>query len=223
MFDFAQARKFMVEGQIRTNEITDSGIVAAMSELERERFVPESWKTLAYADRDIPAAEPGQPDANRFLLSPMVLGKIIRSAEIQPTEYVLHIGCTRGYGTAILARLANSVVALEQEEALAKAAADNLTALDLGNVAVVTGPLAMGYPSEGPYDAIVIEGAVETLPPSLSDQLKEGGRLVAVMGAGRTGQGTVFRRTAKGFSGYPLFDAAAPVLPGFTRAPAFVF
>jgi protein-L-isoaspartate(D-aspartate) O-methyltransferase len=223
MFDFAQARKFMVEGQIRTNEITDPGIVAAMSELGRERFVPESWKTLAYADRDIPAAGPGQPGADRFLLSPMVLGKIIRSAEIQPREYVLHIGCTRGYGTAILARLANSVVALEQEEALAKAAADNLAALDLGNVAVVTGPLAMGYPSEGPYDAIVIEGAVETLPESLSDQLKEGGRLVVVMGAGRTGQGTVFRRTAKGFSGYPLFDAAAPVLPGFTRAPAFVF
>jgi protein-L-isoaspartate(D-aspartate) O-methyltransferase len=220
MFDFAAARHFLVEGQIRTNEVTHPGIVAAMSELERERFVPASWKSLAYADREIPADE---GSTTRQILNPMVLGKLLRSAEVQPSDYVLHIGCTTGYGTAILARLANSVVALEDDGALAKAASDNLAALGLGNTAVVTGPLAKGYPAEGPYDVIVIEGAVETLSDSLSDQLKGNGRLVTIVGAGRTGRGTLFRKTSKGLSGFPLFDAAAPLLPGFAKTPSFVF
>ena len=223
MFDFAQARRFMVEGQIRTSDITEPGIVAAMLDLERERFVPASWKTLAYTDRDLPAAESGQAGADRQIPSPMVTGKLIRLADVQPGEYVLHIGCATGYGTAILSRLANSVVALEENEALAKTAGDNLAALDIGNAAVVTGPLARGYPAEGPYDVIIIEGAVEVMPDSLTAQLKEEGRLIAVMGAGRTGRGTTFRRTPKGLSGFPMFDCAAPVLPGFEKKPAFVF
>jgi protein-L-isoaspartate(D-aspartate) O-methyltransferase len=222
MFDYAAARNFMVEGQIRTADITEPRLVGAMFTLPRERFVPPSWKTLAYADREIPAAESG-PAAKRFLPSPMALGKIILEADLQPHEYVLHIGCTTGYGTAIIARLSNSVVALDEDEKLSKTASDNLAALDIGNAAFVTGPLNKGYPSEGPYDAIVIEGAVEVLPDSLSAQLKEGGRLVAVIGAGRTGRGTLFRKTVKGLSGFPLFDAAAPLLPGFAKAPAFTF
>jgi protein-L-isoaspartate(D-aspartate) O-methyltransferase len=222
MFDFAAARAFMVEGQIRTADITDPGIVDAMFDLPRERFVPSSWKTLAYADREVPAAESGE-GAKRFLPTPMSLGRILRTADIRPSDYVLQIGCTTGYGTAIIARLANSVVALEEDEAIAKVASDNLAALDIGNVAVVTGPLNRGYPSEGPYDLIVIEGAVEVLPDSLSAQLKDGGRLVAIVGSGRTGRGTLFRKTAKGLSGFPIFDAAAPLLPGFVKTLSFVF
>ena len=219
MFDFAAARAFMVEGQIRTSDVTEPGIVGAMFELPRERFVPASWKTLAYADREAPVAE----GAKRLLPTPMSLAKILRTADIQPSDYVLQIGCTTGYGTAIIARLASSVVALEEEDAIAKQASDNLAALDIGNVAVVTGPLNRGYPSEGPYDVIVIEGAVEVLPDSLSAQLKEGGRLVAIVGSGRTGRGTLFRKTGKGLSGFPMFDAAAPLLPGFAKTPSFVF
>ena len=218
MFDFVAARKFMIEGQIRTGDITEPRLVGAMSDLPRERFVPDSWKTLAYADREIPAGK-----SKRFIPAPMVTGRIILEAGIGPEDYVLHIGCTTGYGTAILARLANSVVALEEDAALAKAAGDTLSALDIGNAAVVTGPLNKGYPDEGPYDAIVIEGAVEVLPDALAGQLREDGRLVAVMGTGRTGQGTLFRKTPKGLSGFPIFDAAAPLLPGFARAPAFTF
>lgn len=219
MFDFAEARKFMIEGQIRTNDVTEPALVDAMMDLERERFVPASWKTLAYADRAIPAAE----GSNRVLAPPLVTARLILEADIQPTDYVLHVGCATGYATAILARLANSVVALEEDEALAKAASGNLAALDIGNVAVVTGPLTRGYPSEGPYDAIVIEGCVEVLPDAFNDQLKEDGRLVAIVGPGRTGQGTVFRRTPKGLSGFPIFDAAAPLLPGFEKKAAFTF
>ena len=219
MFDFARARQFMVEGQIRTRDITEPRLVGAMFELARERFVPESWKTLAYADREIPALD----GSSRVVPSPMVTARLILEADVREHEYVLHIGCTTGYGTALLARLANSVVALEEDEKLARIAGDNLSALDVGNAAVVTGPLNRGYPAEGPYDVILIEGAVEVLPDSLASQLKEEGRLIAILGAGRTGQGTIFRRTPKGLSGFPRFDAAAPVLPGFAKAPAFSF
>lgn len=223
MFDFAQARRFMIEGQIRTNEVTEPGIVAAMAELERERFVPASFRTVAYVDRDLPAAEAGQPGAQRFLLSPMVLAKIVRSADLASSDRVLHVGCTTGYGTAVIARLAGAVVALEEDEALSQTAARNLSDLGFSNVSCVTGPLAAGWPAGGPYDVIIVEGAVEELPEALSGQLKEDGRLVAILGAGRTGRGTLFRRTPAGLSGFPLFDAAAPVLPGFAKAPAFQF
>ena len=219
MFDFVAARKFMVEGQIRTRDITEPRIVGAMFDLPREQFVPEPWKILAYGDSEIPAAE----GSKRVLPEPAVTARIILAAGINPDDYVLHIGCTTGYGTAILARMANSVVALEEDEALAKIAGDNLSALDIGNAAIVTGPLERGYPAEGPYDAIVIEGAIEVLPEAFADQLRDEGRLVAIMGTGRTGQGTIFRKTPAGLSGFPAFDEAAPLLPGFAKAPAFSF
>lgn len=219
MFDFSAARAFMVEGQIRTNDVTDPRITGAMIELERERFVPASLKTLAYSDSQIPVSE----GAKRLMPAPIVTARLIRTADIKASDYVLHIGCSTGYGTAILAKLANSVVALEEDTALAKAASDNLSALGIVNVAVVTGPLAKGYPTEGPYDVIVIEGAVETLPDSLAAQLKDDGRLVAILGTGRTGRGTLFHKTQNGLSGSPFFDAAAPLLPGFVSPPAFVF
>jgi protein-L-isoaspartate(D-aspartate) O-methyltransferase len=219
MFDFSAARTFMVEGQIRTNDVTDPRITGAMFTLERERFVPPAWKTLAYSDSEIPAAE----GSKRMLPTPVVTARLIRTADIKSSDYVLHIGAATGYGSAILAKLANSVVALEEDAALAKAASDNLSALGIGNVAVVTGPLVKGYPAEGPYDVIVIEGAVETLPDQLASQLKDDGRLVAIHGAGRTGRGTLFRKTQSGLSGSPFFDAAAPLLPGFVAPPAFVF
>lgn len=219
MFDFSAARTWMVEGQIRTNDVTDPRITGAMFELERERFVPASFKTLAYSDSQIPVSE----GAQRLMPAPIVTARLIRTADIKSTDYVLHIGCATGYGTAILAKLANSVVALEEDAALAKTASDNLSGLGIGNVAVVTGPLAKGYPAEGPYDVIVIEGAVETLSDALGGQLKEDGRLVAIIGPGRTGRGTMFRKTQSGLSGFPVFDAAAPLLPGFVKPPAFTF
>jgi protein-L-isoaspartate(D-aspartate) O-methyltransferase len=219
MFDFTAARAFMVEGQIRTNDVTDPRITGAMIELERERFVPASWKTLAYSDTQIPVAE----GSKRLMPAPIVTARLVRTADIKATDRVLHIGCATGYGTAILAKIASSVVALEEDAALAKAAAANLSAMGIGNAEIVTGPLAKGVPAKGPYDVIVIEGAVETLPDTLADQLTEDGRLVSIVGTGRTGRGTLFRKTEKGFSGFPFFDAAAPLLPGFVKPPAFVF
>jgi len=211
----------MIEGQIRTNDVTDPGIVSAMAQIERERFVPASFQTVAYADRDLPAAESGQAGAQRSLLSPMVLGKIIRAANIVASDRVLHVGSTTGYGTAVIARIAGSVVALEDSETLTQEASKNLSGVP--NVSFATGPLTAGWAPGAPYDVIVMEGAVEELPEALSAQLKEGGRLVAIVGSGRTGRGTLFRRTPAGLSGFPLFDAAAPILPGFAKASAFVF
>jgi protein-L-isoaspartate(D-aspartate) O-methyltransferase len=219
MFDFTAARAFMVEGQIRTNDVTDPRITGAMIELERERFVPASWQTLAYSDTQIPVGE----GAKRLMPAPIVTARLVRTADLKATDHVLHIGCATGYGTAILAKIANSVVALEEDAALAKTASANLSSLGISNVAVATGPLAKGHPAKGPYDVIVIEGAIETLPDALADQLKEDGRLVSIIGPGRTGRGTLFRKTPKGLSGFPFFDAAAPLLPGFVKPPAFVF
>jgi protein-L-isoaspartate(D-aspartate) O-methyltransferase len=222
MFDFAQARLFMIEGQIRTNEITDPGIVSAMKSIPREDFVPASWKTLAYSDHEIPLAEAGQPGAARTMLTPMVLGKLLRAADIKSTESVLHLGCGSGYGTAILSRLARSVVAVDDED-IARGAAAHLEGLGLTNVSVVGGKLDAGQPEQGPYDVILIEGAVEVVPDALAEQLAPEGRLVTITGVGRSGQGTVYTRAGHGLSGFPKFGAAAPVLPAFAERREFVF
>jgi protein-L-isoaspartate(D-aspartate) O-methyltransferase len=218
MFDFAQARRYMIEGQIRTNEITDTPIVAAMHAVPRELFVSGSWQTLAYSDHEIPAVE----GSGRKLLNPMVLGKLLKAADLQPGERVLMIGGCTGYGAALASRIAAEVVALETPD-LAAASTDALRKGGFTNVVVVAGDLAAGCADQPPFDAIIIEGAVEVIPDGLAAQLKPDGRLVAVLGSGRSGQGTVFRAVGGELSGFPVFGAAAPVLPGFEQKREFVF
>ncbi|MGQ4272621.1 protein-L-isoaspartate O-methyltransferase family protein [Terrihabitans sp. B22-R8] len=223
MFDFSQARRFMIEGQIRTNDVTDGRIVAAMSSVPREHFVPDSWRTLAYSEHEIPVGGPEQADSNRKMLTPMVLGKLLRAADIQPQDFVLIVGAGNGYSAALIASLANSVVALD-EEPLAQLASKRLSSFGVENVATVSGQLADGHPAAGPYDVILIEGSVEVLPDSFIPQLKDDGRLITVVGTGRSGEGTIFRRSGSDqLSSFPLFSAAAQTLPGFSRGPAFVF
>ena len=223
MTDFAAARRMMVDSQVRTSDVTDLGIIAAMLELPRERFVPEDKADLAYLDLDIPVtpASAGQPA--RRLLKPMVLAKMVQAAEIAAGDHVLDVGCATGYSSALLAQLAQSVVALEEDDALARHARESLRAVGTENVTVVTGPLAQGWPAAAPYDVIFVNGATEILPQALTRQLKEGGRLVAVLGRAPVGQAMLYRRVGGEVSGWPIFDAAAPLLPGFTAPPAFVF
>jgi protein-L-isoaspartate(D-aspartate) O-methyltransferase len=217
MLDMATARRMMVDGQVRTADVTDLGLIAAMLAVPRELFVPGSSGDLAYLDRDIPVAE------GRALLKPMVLAKLIQAADVQGSDRVLDVGCASGYSSAVLARLAGAVIALEQDAGLAGQAAKAFAALGLANVALRTGPLAAGWPDSAPYDVIVLNGATDFLPEELGRQLAAGGRLVCIRGRGPAGKAMIYRPSEGELSGRPLFDASAPLLPGFAMPPAFTF
>jgi protein-L-isoaspartate(D-aspartate) O-methyltransferase len=219
MTDFAAARRMMVDGQVRTSDVTDLSLIAAMLEIPRERFVPADQVALAYLDRDLPLA--GAP--LRCLLKPMVLAQLIQAAEIGTSDRVLDVGCATGYGAAVLARLAGSVIALEGDAALARRAVENLGEIGAANVTVETGPLAEGWQAGAPYDAILLEGSFEIEPKMLLRQLKDGGRLVGVRGRGGDAKAVVYRGVGLQTSGRAVFDATAPLLPGFAASPAFVF
>ncbi len=222
MTDFAVQRRNMVESQIRPNDVTDRAILAAMLEVPREMFVPASQRPLAYADAPVPVAG-GTRERPRMLATPMVLAKLIQLAEVRPSDLVLDVGCATGYSTALLARLADAVVGLECDPGLAERASKALAELGVDNAAILTGSLEKGCPEEGPYDVIVLNGSVPEVPKALLDQLKDNGRVVAVIARSQSGFGkaTLIRRIASGTSHLPAFDAALPPLPGFERAPAF--
>lgn len=215
MTDFAAARSHMLDGQVRTSDVTDLRILWAIQTVERERFVPAKSRDLAYVDFDMPIA-PG-----RCLLKPRVLAKLLQVANIRPTDRVLDVGCGLGYSSALLARLAAQVIALEENRDLSAAAREALH--DENNVEVVTGPLADGYGSSAPYDVIVMQGATEVEPDALLRQLSDGGRLVCILGGGPAAKAMLYTRSGDDAGGRPVFDAAAGVLPGFAKPPAFAF
>ena len=223
MVDFAQLRRSMVDGQIRVNDVTDPRIIAAMLDLPRERFVPAAVRELAYIDDDllVHPAGPGQP--GRYLMEPMVLAKLIQALDLGPEDKVLDVGSATGYSAALLGRLVRMVVAVEEERELAAAAASLLAELGAVNVNVMTGALAAGWPGEAPYDAILLNGAVEVVPHALLRQLKEGGRLGAIVRSGAAGRATIHSRVGNRFAARPVFDASVPLLPGFAVPKAFVF
>lgn len=221
MADFATMRRMMVEGQVRTADVTDTGLLAAMLDIPRERFVPATRTTLAYLDRDIPVGEGGL-NARR-LLKPMVLAKLVQALELKETDRALDVGCATGYSSALLARLVASVVALEEDPALARHARDALAELGVTNIEIVRGKLTEGHGKGTPYDAILINGAVEARPEALCRQLRDGGRLACIEGKGPATKAMLYRNDMGAISGRAVFDAAAPTLPGFVEPPAFVF
>lgn len=223
-------RMAMVECQLRPNEVTDVGLLAAMRSLPRERFVPEAIQGLAYMDDEIEVLRAREGRPARFLLSPMVQARLIQLAEITPQDSVLDVGCATGYSTAILAQLAARVVGVEPESDLAETARRNLKSLGLANADVVTGsltePPAGHGAGGGVYDVIVLEGSVPEVPEALLAQLKEGGRLVTVLTRApnmRQGKAYLFVRVDGEARGVAQFDAGASPLPGFAPAPAFTF
>jgi protein-L-isoaspartate(D-aspartate) O-methyltransferase len=219
MTDFSTARRHMVDGQVRTADVTDLRVISAMLEVERERFVPPSSIALAYLDLDLPVGEGG--GHARRLLKPMVLAKLIHAADMSATDRVLDVGCATGYAAAVLARIAGRVVALEQDANLAKSAQAVLSALP--NVDVVSGPLVDGWAKAAPYDVILLEGATEVEPQSFCHQLKDGGRLVCVLGSPPGASAMLYRRSGAELGGRAIFDAAAALLPGFAKPPVFAF
>jgi protein-L-isoaspartate(D-aspartate) O-methyltransferase len=220
MIDFAEMRRAMVDAQVRANDVTDLRIVAAMLETPRERFVPAGLRNFAYIDDDL-LVKDGSP--SRYLMEPMVLAKLLQAAEIGPEALVLDVGAASGYSTAVLAKLAGQVVALEEDTELAAQGSGVLVDLGLLNAAYVHGPLTAGWSAEAPYDVILLNGSVDSAPEALLAQLKPGGRLVAVVGRGRAGRATVFTNTTGGVGSRVVFDAAVPTLPGFEARPGFVF
>jgi protein-L-isoaspartate(D-aspartate) O-methyltransferase len=215
MTDFAAARRNMVDGAIRTADVTDLRLLWAFQEVPRERFVPAQSASLAYVDFAMPVA-PG-----RCLFLPRILAKMLQAAGIAASDRVLVVGCASGYGAAILARVAARVVALEENAELARSARETLAGTT--NVEVVSGPLAAGWSAAAPYDLIVMEGATEVVPETLLGQLSDGGRLVCVLGGDPAAKAMLYRRSGGDVGGRAIFDAAAPVLPGFAKAPAFAF
>jgi protein-L-isoaspartate(D-aspartate) O-methyltransferase len=215
MTDFAAARRHMVDGQVRTADVTDHRIISAMQEVERERFVPPDAIGLSYLDFAMNVG------GNRTLLKPVVLARLIHAAELELTDRVLVVGCATGYSAAVLALIAGQVVALEEDDKLAAAAKAALAGQP--NVTVVKGPLVEGWANGGLFDAILIDGAVELVPDAFRRQLKDGGKLVCVLGVPPHASAMLYRRSGDELGGRAIFDAAASLLPGFAKTPVFAF
>ncbi|MGH6906528.1 MAG: protein-L-isoaspartate O-methyltransferase family protein [Aestuariivirga sp.] len=208
----------MVESQVRPNGITDRRIIDAMGEIAREDFVPGAQKPLAYMDADV-ALLPGR--TKRHLIAAMAFARLAQLAEIKSTDKVLHVGAATGYGTAVLARLAAFVVAVESDAILAAAARANLG--HLGNVSIVEGALADGAASMAPFDVIFIEGRIGEMPQSLGAQLGEDGRIVAAAGDS-VGRAHLWIRHGTTLACRKAFDTSIATLPGFEKNKAsFVF
>jgi protein-L-isoaspartate(D-aspartate) O-methyltransferase len=220
MVDFARQRQAMVDGQVRVNDVTDPRIVDAMLELPRELFVPKKLAELAYIDENLRIRDAYGAAPARYLMEPMTLAKLVQALAITSEERALVVGSATGYSAALLSRLAAEVVALEGENELAACAR---RILDRPNITVVEGQMNAGWPYRAPYDAILLDGAVEYVPDTITAQLAEGGRLAAVVGQGRAAKAQVYVRSGGVVSPRVVFDAAIPPLPGFSRPPQFVF
>jgi protein-L-isoaspartate(D-aspartate) O-methyltransferase len=219
--DFSELRVKMVDGQVRTTDVTSAPLLDAMLDVPREAFVGFGQRDLAYIDEDIRIT--AGAGGSRYLMEASPLAKLIQLAEVKPTDSVLDVGCGTGYASALLSRLARSVVALESDSALAETARSTLSSLGCGNVTIVQGALAQGHAAKAPYDVIFIGGSVEEVPTALLDQLAEGGRLVAVQGQGNSGVARLFFKAGGVVTGRRAFNAAIKPLPGFEHVHAFEF
>ncbi|WEX07228.1 protein-L-isoaspartate O-methyltransferase [Chelativorans sp. AA-79] len=221
--DFSAQREMMIEGQLRTQDVTSVPLIQAVREIPREVFVPGRRKSLAYMDEDLEVAAASGESPARYLMEPARFGKMVQLAAIKPSDLVLDIGCATGYSTAVLSKIASFVVALECDPSLAETASSLLAELDCVNTTVVTGPLEKGHVEEAPYDVIFIGGAVDYVPDSLLDQLAEGGRLVVVIGQGNAARVHFFVKEDGVVSSRTEFNAAVKPLPGFKLEKGFVF
>lgn len=218
--DFATARRNMIDGQLRPNQVLAPEILRAFADLPRERFVPAERRAVAYSDEAIPLG------GGRYLIEPMLLARMLQLLQPEPDDSALVIGAATGYGALALARMVRSVVALECEPRLAAEARANAAALGVGEITVCDGKLADGVPAQGPYSIILIEGSLPAVPDALTAQLADQGRLSVVIAGdvpGRTGQVRLGRMVRGIFSSRAIFDAGSPRLPGFERPLTFVF
>jgi protein-L-isoaspartate(D-aspartate) O-methyltransferase len=215
--DYAIARQHMVDSQVRTNKVTDERLIEAIRSLPRERFVPERARARAYLDDDLEIA-PG-----RYLMEPMVTARLIQAAEAKPDDMALVVGAGTGYAAALLSRLVNTAVALETDPVLAQRASAVLAELAIDNAAVVEGALNDGCAKHAPYNILYLDGAVEQVPPALTNQLADGGRMVGVLLDRGVGRAALWIKSGNAVSHRVLFDANVGLLPGFAAPARFVF
>lgn len=215
MTDFAARRTMMVDTQVRPSDVTKFPIIDAMLTVAREEYVPDGKREAAYVGENIDL------DDGRVMLEPRTLAKMLDALNVQPNELVLDLGCGLGYSAAILARLADFVIAVEDTEDRANEAQGILSAQGVDNVAVVAGPLAEGNEKHGPYDVIMVQGAVETVPASLLEQLKDGGRIACIFAEGMLGTVKIGYKVDGEMVWRPNFNAGAPVVAGFEAPQEF--
>jgi len=217
MTDFSAARQAMVDCQVRPSDVTRYAIIEAMLWAPRELFVAKARRDVAYAGAEVVLA-PG-----RVLLEPRTFAKMLEAAKIGSADLVLDLMSGTGYSTAVIARMAEAVVAIEPDAELADWAQALLSDLEVDNAVTTQGDAVAGDPGHGPYDVIFINGLVETIPEALVAQLKEGGRLVSLFRQGGVGQCCVLTRAGAAVSRRYVFDAEAPLLAGFERTAEFTF
>ena len=215
MTDYTQRRTTMVDTQVRPSDVTKFTIIDAMLSVPREIFVPDDRREAAYAGEHIALGQ------GRVVLDPRTLAKMLDAVDIQNTEMVLDVGAGLGYSSAVAARMAEAVIALEEDPDLASEAERALSEASADNAAVVTGPLIEGAAKHGPYDVILVQGAVQHMPTALTDQLKDGGRIAAIFAEGALGVVRIGYRIDDTISWRFAFNAGAPVLPGFEKSRAF--
>ncbi len=215
--DFSAARTALIDSQVRPNDVTDRRLIGAMASIPREVFVPASRRAAAYADV---AVETG---AGRWLITARDFSKLVNIAGVRPEDRVLDIAPGTGYSTAVLARMASTVVALEQDEASVKTLKEGLAAAGVAGIETMAGPLKAGAPGKGPFDVIFVNGAVEEVPAAWLSQLAEGGRLVVAVIEGGVCRARIYTASGGKTAWRTPFDAPVPALPGFERAAEFRF
>ena len=214
--DFATARQKMVESQLRTNKVTDEGVLEAMREIPRESFVPMLLRDIAYIDEDIEIA------AGRYIMEPMIVGRMMQASQIDENDSILIIGSATGYMAAVAGKLASTVFAVESDADLAEQSESLLTEMAMDNIIVQKGPLKAGCAKQGPFDVILIDGAVDGVPDEVIKQLADGGRLLAVIKQNSlVGVMTLFKNQKDHVSKTPLFDANVKSLNEFDNAAEF--
>ena len=216
MSNYSARRTMMVDTQVRPSDVTKFPIIEAMLAVPRESYVPDSKREEAYVSENVALA------ASRVVLEPRTFAKLLDALDIGPDEMVLDIGCGLGYSTAVIARLAEAVVAVEEDPAMAEEAQTTLSMNDVDNAAVIQGGLAAGMAKHGPYDVIILQGAAERVPATILDQLKDGGRIGCVFMEGALGVARIGYKIDGEVTWRFAFNASAPVLPGFEKADGFV-
>lgn len=215
MSNFTARRTIMVDTQVRPSDVTKFPIIDAMLSVAREDFVPVAQREAAYVGENLDIG------SGRVVLEARTLAKMLDALAVGVDEMVLDIGCAMGYSSAVIARMAEAVVAVESDEMMAAEAQDALSSAGADNAVVHVGPLAQGAAKHGPYDAILIQGGVEDVPSDILDQLKDGGRIAAIFMQGPLGDVRVGQKSGERVTWRSSFNAAAPILDGFGATAGF--